>query len=263
MDPRHNQLLAALPDDEWLRWLPLLEPVSLRYGQVLFESGDTPSSVMFPTTAVVSLSYMTRDGGSAEFAVVGNEGLVGISLFLGGNATPSRALVQSAGMGYRLAASAFKALVERGGTALQLLLRYTQSLIVQTAQTAACNRHHSIDQQFCRRLLMGLDRAQSDELAMTHEAIANLLGVRREGVTAAAKKLQLAGVIRYHRGHIEVLDRPRLELQACECYAVGQREHQRLLPTQPRALGPLSLQQALRRAVPARAATGRPMAMAA
>lgn len=263
MEPRHNQLLAALPDDEWARWLPLLEPVTLRYGQVLFESGDTPTSVLFPNTAVASLSYMTRDGGSAEFAVVGNEGLVGISLFLGGNATPSRALVQSAGLGCRLGASAFKAMVECGGTALQLLLRYTQSLIVQTAQTAACNRHHSIDQQFCRRLLMGLDRAQSDELAMTHEAIANLLGVRREGVTAAAQKLQLAGVIRYHRGHIEVLDRSRLEQQACECYAVGRREHQRLLPTPHRALGPLSLQQALHMAVPRSASVHRPMAMAA
>lgn len=263
MDPRHNQLLAALPDDEWARWLPLLEPATLRYGQVLFESGDTPSSVLFPTTAVISLSYMTRDGASAEFAVVGNEGLVGISLFMGGNTMPSRALVQSAGQGWRLGASAVKAAVERGGSALHLVLRYTQSLIVQTAQTAACNRHHSIDQQFSRRLLMGLDRAQGDELAMTHEAVANLLGVRREGVTAAAQKLQQAGVIRYHRGHIEVLDRPRLEQRACECYAVAKREHQRLLPRPLRALPSLSLAQALRMGVPNQAPPRRSIALAA
>jgi CRP-like cAMP-binding protein len=230
MDPRYNQLLAALPDADWARWQPHLEPVCLAYGQVLFESGSTPASVVFPTTAVVSLTYMTHDGASAEFAVVGNEGVVGISLFMGGGAMPSRALVQCAGQGWRLNAALVKAAVERGGAVLNLLLRYTQSLIEQTTQTAACNRHHSIAQQVSRRLLMGLDRAQSDALAMTQEAVANLLGVRREGVTAAAQKLQQAGMIRYRRGHIEVLDRRGLERHACECYAVAKREYQRLMP---------------------------------
>lgn len=230
MDARNNQLLAALPEAEWARWQPHLEPVSLAYGQVLFESGATPASVVFPTTAVISLSTMTRDGASAEFAVVGNEGVVGISLFMGGNAMTGRALVQSAGQGWRLSAPLVHAAVERGGAVLNLLLRYTQSLIVQTAQTAACNRHHSIAQQVSRRLLMGLDRAQSVDLAMTQEAVANLLGVRREGVTAAAQKLQENGVIRYRRGHIEVLDRQRLEQHTCECYAVAKKEYRRLLP---------------------------------
>ena len=232
MDPRYNQLLAALPDNDWARWQPHFEPVKLAYGQVLFESGATLASVVFPATAVISLSHVTRDGASAEFAVVGNEGVVGISLFMGGNAMTGRALVQSAGLGWRLAAPLVHAAVARGGAALNLLLRYTQSLIVQTAQTAACNRHHSIAQQVSRRLLMGLDRSHSDELAMTHEAVANLLGVRREGVTAAAQKLRENGVIRYRRGHIEVLDRQRLEQHACECYAVAKKEHRRLLPMQ-------------------------------
>jgi CRP-like cAMP-binding protein len=230
MDPRHNQLLAALPDFDWALWKPLLEPITLAYGQVLFESGSAPTAAVFPTTAVVSLSSMTRDGASAEFAVVGNEGVVGISLFMGGDTMPHRALVQSAGQGWRLSASQVRAVTERGGAALNLLLRYTQSLIVQTTQTAACNRHHSIAQQLSRRLLMGLDRAQSDELAMTQEAAANLLGVRREGVTAAALKLQRSGTIRYHRGRIEILDRRSLEDHACECYAVAKREYQRLQP---------------------------------
>ena len=230
MDPRYNQLLAALPAADWVRWQPHLEPVTLAYGQVLFESGATPASVVFPTTAVVSLSTMTRDGASAEFAVIGNEGVVGISLFMGGNAMTGRALVQGAGQAWRLGAPLVLAAVERGGAVLNLLLRYTQSLIVQTAQTAACNRHHSIAQQVSRRLLMGLDRAQSDELAMTQEAVANLLGVRREGVTAAAQKLQENGVIRYRRGHIEVLDRQRLEQHTCECYAVAKKEYRRLMP---------------------------------
>ncbi len=230
MDPRYNQLLAALPDNDWAHWQPHIEPVKLAYGQVLFESGATPASVVFPATAVISLSTMTRDGASGEFAVVGNEGVVGISLFMGGNAMTGRALVQSAGLGWRLAAPLVHAAVARGGAALNLLLRYTQSLIVQTAQTAACNRHHSIAQQVSRRLLMGLDRSQSDELAMTQEAVANLLGVRREGVTAAAQKLQQNGVIRYRRGHIEVLDRQRLEQHTCECYAVAKKEYRRLLP---------------------------------
>lgn len=230
MDPRHNQLLAALPDSDWACWLPHLEPVTLSYGQVLFESGGTPTSVVFPTTAVVSLSSMTRDGASTEFAVVGNEGVVGVSLFMGGDAMPHRALVQSAGQGWRLPAPVVRAAVARGGAVLALLLRYTQSLIVQTTQTAACNRHHSIEQQLSRRLLMGLDRAHSDELSMTQEAAANLLGVRREGVTAAALSLQRRGMIRYHRGHIEILDRRALEQHTCECYAVVKREYQRLVP---------------------------------
>ena len=229
-DPRRNQLLATLPDADWGRWQPYLEPVELAYGQVLGESGMAPRWVVFPTTAVVSLAYVTQDGESAEFAVVGNDGVVGISLFMGGDAMPSRAVVQSAGQGWRLSAAMLKETVERGGAALGLLLRYAQALIVQTAQTAACNRHHSIAQQVSRRLLMGLDRSQSDELAMTQEAVANLLGVRREGVTAAAQKLQQAGMIRYRRGHIAVLDRQRLEKHTCECYAVAKKEYQRLLP---------------------------------
>lgn len=230
MNPRHNQLLGALPAVEWARWEPGLERVGLAHGQVLFESGVMPASVLFPTTAVISLSTLTRDGESAEFAVVGNEGVVGISLFMGGNAMTGRAVVQSAGQGWRLAAPLIHATVARGGVALNLLLRYTQSLIVQTAQTATCNRHHTIAQQLSRRLLMGLDRAQSDGLAMTQEAMANLLGVRREGITAAAQKLQETGVIRYRRGHIQVLDRPRLEEGTCECYAVAQKEYRRLIP---------------------------------
>ncbi len=230
MESRRNHLLAALSDAEWAHWKPHLEPVELAYGQVLFESGSAPASVVFPTTAIVSLSYMTREGASAEFAVVGNDGVVGISLFMGGDAMPSRAVVQSAGRGWRLSAHVIRASVERGGPVLNLLLRYTQSLIVQTAQTAACNRHHSIAQQVSRRLLMGLDRSHSDELSMTQEAVANLLGVRREGVTAAAQKLQRAGVIRYRRGHIAVLDRHQLEQHTCECYAVAKKEYARLLP---------------------------------
>lgn len=230
MDPRHNQLLAALPDPEWARWQPHLEPVSLGYGQVLFESGSTPTAVVFPTSAVVSLSSMTRDGASAEFAVVGNEGVVGISLFMGGDAMAHRALVQSAGQAWRLPAALVRTAAAQGGAMFRLVLRYTQSLIVQTTQTAACNRHHSIGQQLSRRILMGLDRAQSAELAMTQEAVANLLGVRREGITAAALKLQRSGSIRYRRGRIEILDRQALEAQACECYAVAKREYRRLGP---------------------------------
>ncbi len=228
MDPRHNQLLAALPDLDWALWQPQLEPMPLHYGQVLFESGSAPVGVVFPTTAVVSLSSMTRDGASAEFALVGNEGVVGISLFMGGGTMPHRALVQSAGQAWHLPAPRVSAAVAHGGAMLNLLLRYTQSLIVMTTQTAACNRHHSIAQRLSRRLLMGLDRAQSTELAMTHEAAAHLLGVRREGVTAAALKLQRSGTIRYHRGCIEILDRQALEHHACECYAVAKREYQRL-----------------------------------
>jgi CRP-like cAMP-binding protein len=228
-DARQNLLLAALPAADWQRLQPLLEPVALRAGQVLCESGSTPTCVVFPTTAVVSLLYLTQDGASAEVAVVGNDGVVGIALFMGGNATPSRAVVQSAGQGFRLHAPALKFEVERGGVVLHTLLRYTQALIAQVTQTAACNRHHSIDQQLCRRLLLGLDRSPTDQLRMTHEGASSLLGVRREGVTAAALKLRRAGVIGYRRGCITVLDRQRLERRTCECYAVAKIETQRLL----------------------------------
>ena len=240
-DPKGNLLLAALPPLEWARWQANLELVELRSGQVLCESGAVPAYVYFPTTAIVSLMYMTREGASAEIAVVGKEGMVGVALVMGGNATPSQSVVHSAGQAYRLLAQAVKMEVERGGPVLQMLLRYTQSLIAQVAQTAACNRHHSIDQQFSRRLLLGLDRAPSDELVMTQELLASLLGVRREGVTAAALKLQSAGVIRYRRGHIAVLDRRRLEQHTCECYAVAKNEYDRLLPTPSRMAAVLPL----------------------
>jgi CRP-like cAMP-binding protein len=229
-DPRQNQLLAALTEAERDRWEPHLESVDLVVGQVLCAAGCTPAHVIFPTTAVVSLLYMTQDGGSVEFAVVGNDGVVGISLFMGGDATSSHAVVQSAGQAYRLRARALLSEVGRGGPVLRMLLRYTQAMIAQVAQTALCNRYHTIDQQLCRRLLLSLDRAPSDDLAMTQELAARLLGVRREGVTAAALKLQQAGVIRYRRGRIAVLDRRRLEQRTCECYAVAKREYERLLP---------------------------------
>jgi CRP-like cAMP-binding protein len=229
-DPRRNHLLFALPDTDWARWLPQLELVELTAGRVLCESGDTPQFVHFPITSVISLLYMTREGGSAEIAVVGNDGVVGISLFMGGHATPSRSVVQSAGWAYRMRSANAMSEINRGGAALSVLLRYTQALIAQVAQTAVCNRYHSIDQQLARRLLLGLDRAASTELVMTQELAANLLGVRREGVTAAAHKLQQAGVIRYSRGHIAVLDRPQLERRTCECYAASKREYHRLLP---------------------------------
>lgn len=229
-DPRRNHLLAALPAAEWSRWQPLLEPVALARDDVLVEPGALVTHVVFPTTAIVSLTYTTADGASAEYAVVGNDGLVGLALFLGGSVTPSRAVVQSAGEGFRLPARAVRDEVGRAGPVLQMALRYAQAVIAQVAQTAACNRYHSIEQQLCRRLLLALDRSSSDELAMTQEAVAQLLGVRREGVTAAALRLQRAGVIRYRRGRIAVLDRPRLEQGSCECYAVTKKEHDRLLP---------------------------------
>ena len=210
-DPRQNQLLAGLPEPEWRAWLPLLEPVQLTQGQVLCESGSTPAHVVFPTTAIVSLLYMTQEGSSAEIAVVGNDGVVGVSLFMGGNATPNRAVVQQPGEAFRLRAQVVKSEITRSGAVRYMLLRYTQALIEQVCETAACNRYHTIDQLMCRRLLMGLDRLASDELMMTQELLASLLGVRREGVTAAAVKLQQAGVIRYSRGHIAVLDRRQLE----------------------------------------------------
>ena len=229
-DPRMNQLLAALPAPEWARWQPLLELVDMPLGKVLYESGATLSHVYFPINSIVSLLYVMENGASAEIAIVGNEGLVGISLFMGGESTPSRALVQSAGQGYRLKARAMKNEFNRAGPVLHLLLRYTQALITQMTQTAVCNRHHSLDQQLCRWLLLSLDRLDGADLVMTQELIANMLGVRREGVTEGALKLQEAGLIRYHRGHITVLDRPRLEQRTCECYAVVKREYDRLLP---------------------------------
>ena len=229
-EPRNNQLLAALPAAEWQRWLPQLEWVEMPLGQVLYESGTTLSHVYFPLTAIVSLLYVMENGASAEIAVVGNEGIVGISLFMGGESTPSRAVVQSAGHGFRLNAQTMKDEFNRAGPVLHLLLRYTQALITQMAQTAVCNRHHSLDQQLCRWLLLSLDRLQGNDLVMTQELIANMLGVRREGVTEAALKLQNVGLISYARGHISVLDRAGLEQRTCECYAVVKKEYDRLLP---------------------------------
>jgi CRP-like cAMP-binding protein len=235
----HNQLLAAMPGADRPRWQPQLERVSLSAGQVLHEPGSTPAFVYFPSTAVISLMTMTRDGASAELAVVGHEGMVGVAVLMGGSAMFSQAVVQAAGQAYRLSALTLKAELQRPGPGLNTLLRYTQALMAHVAQTALCNRYHSIDQQLCRRLLLGLDRSQTDELAMTQEGVANLLGVRREGVTAAALKLQQAGVIRYRRGQICVLDRARLEQRACECYASAKKEHERLLPRLPLPMLPV------------------------
>jgi CRP-like cAMP-binding protein len=229
-DPRGNRLLAALPQAVLNRWLPYLELVDMPLGRVLHESGIRLSHVYFPTTSIVSLLYVMEDGASAEIAVVGSEGIVGISLFMGGQTTPSRALVQSAGQGFRLKADLMLQEFNRGGPALHLLLRYTQALITQMSQTAVCNRHHTLDQQLCRWLLLSLDRLDSEELVMTQELIANMLGVRREGVTEAAGNLQQAGLIRYQRGHITVIDRAGLEQRTCECYAVVKKEYDRLLP---------------------------------
>ena len=230
LDPKANQLLAALPSGEWQRWLPQLEAVEMPLGQVLYESGSTLSHVYFPTTAIVSLLYVMENGASAEIAVVGNEGIVGISLFMGGESTPSRAVVQSAGQRLSAEGAGDQGGVQPRRPVLHLLLRYTQALITQMAQTAVCNRHHSLDQQLCRWLLLSLDRLQGNELVMTQELIANMLGVRREGVTEGALKLQKAGLIRYARGHITVLDRAGLEQRTCECYAVVKKEYDRLLP---------------------------------
>jgi CRP-like cAMP-binding protein len=229
-EPRTNDLLAALPAAQFERWLPQLEPVTLKLGQVLYESGRRMSHVYFPTSAIVSLLYVLEDGASAEIAVVGHEGVVGISLFMGGESTTSRAVVQSAGQGFRLRGQAVKDEFERAGPVMHLMLRYTQALITQMAQTAVCNRHHALDKQLCRWLLLSLDRLTGNELVMTQELIANMLGVRREGVTEAALKLQAAGLISYARGHITVLDRPALEERTCECYAVVKHEYDRLLP---------------------------------
>ncbi|GAB2923652.1 Crp/Fnr family transcriptional regulator [Paraburkholderia jirisanensis] len=231
VDPaRKNHLLSVLQEAEWARVSPHLVRVDMPLGQVVYESGDRLNHVYFPVTAIVSLLYVMEDGASAEIAIVGNEGLIGIALFMGGETTPSRAIVQSAGEAYRLDARILKEEFHRAGPVQRLLLRYTQALITQMAQTAVCNRHHSIDQQLCRWLLLSIDRLPSNELKMTQELIANMLGVRRSGVTEAALKLQDAGLIRYSHGHIEVLDRPGLEVRVCECYSVVRREFERLLP---------------------------------
>ena len=229
-EPRSNLLLAALPEAEWLRWQPLLEHVHMPLGQVLCEPRVTLTHVYFPTSSIVSLLYVMENGDSAEIAVVGCEGLVGVSLFMGGESTSSRAVVQSAGHGFRLKAQLMKDEFKRTGPALHLLLRYTQALITQMTQTAACNRHHSLDQQLCRWLLLSLDRLRANELVMTQELIANMLGVRRESVTEAAFKLQQAGLISYARGHISVLDRSGIEKRTCACYMVVKSEYERLLP---------------------------------
>ena len=229
-DPRQNHLLAALPTDEYARLFPHLELATLPLGDSVCEPGIPMRHVYFPTTAIVSLLYVMEDGASAEIAVVGNEGIVGVSLFMGGETTTSRAVVQSAGHAYRLKAQLLKDAFFLAGPMQRLLLRYTQALLTQMAQTAVCNRHHSVDQQLCRWLLLSLDRLPSNKLTMTQELIANMLGVRREGVTEAAGKLQHAGLIHYSRGHITVLDRPGLEARVCECYQVVKREFDRLLP---------------------------------
>jgi CRP-like cAMP-binding protein len=228
--PKQNHLLAALPAAEYVRLRSDLELIPMPLGWALYESGGQMSYMYFPTTSIVSLLYVMESGASAEIAVTGNEGLVGISLFMGGESTPSRAVVQSAGNGYRLRANALKREFALGGNLQHLALRFTQALITQMAQTAVCNRHHSVDQQLCRWLLLSLDRLPGNELRMTQELIANMLGVRREGVTEAAGKLQAAGLIHYSRGKITVLDRPKLEQRVCECYAVVKKEFDRLLP---------------------------------
>jgi CRP-like cAMP-binding protein len=228
--PELNHLLEALPAVDQERIFPHLQLIDMPLGKVLYESGDALRHVYFPINSIVSLLYVMEDGASAEISVVGNEGLVGVALFMGGETTPSRAIVQSAGNAYRLVGQRLKEEFNRHGALQILLLRYTQALLTQMAQTAVCNRHHSVDQQLCRWLLLSLDRLDADQLTMTQELIANMLGVRREGVTEAAGKLQKLGVIRYSRGQITVLDRPRLEGLCCECYSVVKRETDRLLP---------------------------------
>ncbi len=228
-DPTQNFLLAGLSSAERARIYPHLQRVPMALGKVLYESGDVLRHVYFPTDSIISLLYVMADGASAEISVVGNEGLIGVALFMGGETTPSRAIVQSAGYAYRLVGQRLKEEFHRNGAMQLLLLRYTQALLTQMAQTAVCNRHHSVDQQLCRWLLLSLDRLPSNQLTMTQELIANMLGVRREGVTEAAGKLQKLGIIRYARGRITVLDRPRLEQRCCECYAVVKKETDRLL----------------------------------
>lgn len=230
-NPRQNHLLDALLATDYDRLFPNLELVKLPLGEVLYEAGQQLKYVYFPTTSIISLLYVMENGASAEIAIVGNEGILGISLFMGGETTPSRAVVQSAGVGYRLKGDLLKTEFNRAGPVQRLLLRYTQALITQMAQTAVCNRHHTVEQQLCRWLLLSLDRLQSNELTMTQELIANMLGVRREGVTEAAGKLQAKGLIHYSRGHITVIDRPGVEKRSCECYEVVRAEFQRLLPS--------------------------------
>ena len=228
--PSQNKLLAALPPDIYKRLQPNLELVPLKLGASVYEAGGRQAYVYFPVNAIVSLLYVMKDGSSAEIAVVGNEGLVGIALFMGGETTPSRAVVQSAGHAYRLSSKLLKQEFEHGGSLQHLLLRYTQALLTQMAQTAVCNRHHSIEQQLCRWLLLSADRLPTNVLTMTQELIANMLGVRREGVTEAAGKLQATGLIHYSRGRITIIDRQKLEKRVCECYAVVKKEFDRLLP---------------------------------
>ena len=237
LSPLQNHLLAALPADVRHRLFAYLEPAPLPLGKVLYESGDSMRHVYFPTDSIISLLYVMENGSSGEISVVGNEGLVGIALFMGGESTLSRAVVQSAGYAYRLPGQRLKDEFNRHGDLLVLMLRYTQALITQMAQTAVCNRHHSVDQQLCRWLLLSLDRLSGDHLVMTQELIANMLGVRREGVTEAAGKLQKLGVIEYRRGKIQVLDRAKLERLSCECYAVVKKETDRLLPYIPPKVG--------------------------
>jgi CRP-like cAMP-binding protein len=227
--PLNNHILNALPEDERDRLFPHLSFVSMPLGMVLYESGEVLRHIYFPTDSIVSLLYVMKDGASAEIAVVGNEGAIGVALFMGGETTPSRAIVQSAGSAYRLDGKRLKIEFNRHGQMLHVLLRYTQALITQMAQTAVCNRHHSVNQQLCRWLLLSMDRLPSNNLRMTQELIANMLGVRREGVTAAAGELQRTGVIRYSRGKITVLDRVKLEKLSCECYSVVKKEADRLL----------------------------------
>ena len=225
-----NHLFSSIPAIEWARLLPHIEETDLPLGKVLYEPNFKMSHVYFPSTAIVSLLYELEDGSSAEIAIVGNEGIVGIAIFMGGESTSSRAVVQSAGGGYRIKSSIFLEEFNRAGPVMHLLLRYTQALITQMTQTAVCNRHHTLDQQFCRWLLLSLDRLPSNELVMTQELISNMLGVRREGVTEAALKVQKAGLIKYARGHISILDREGLEKRTCECYQVVKLEYDRLLP---------------------------------
>lgn len=229
-DPRQNRLLARLPDAEWQRWAPQLELVDLPLGMALYESGALPAHVYFPTTAVVSLRHVLDGGDLAEIAVVGFEGMVGISIMLGGGSAPSQAVVQSAGQGYRLQADAFQAEFERSSPVMHLMLRYSQALITQMSQTALCHRHHSLEKQFVRWLLLCLDRLHGSDVVMTQELDSNLPGVRRAGFTEAALHLQAAGIVRCALGHVRVLDRPGLEARCCECYRVIRQEYDRLLP---------------------------------
>jgi len=229
LDARRNLLLAAFPAADWARWEPHLELVEMPLGMVLCESGDAASHVFFPTTAIVSLLNVLKNGASAEIAIVGNEGVVGVSLFLGGESTSSRSVVQSGGEGFRMKSQTIKEELIRAAPIRHLLLRYIRALIAQIGQTAVCNRHHSLDQQLCRWLLLSLDRLETNEILMTQELIANMLGVRREGVTEGAIRLQQAGVINYARGRITVLDRKRLARRSCECYALIKTEYERLL----------------------------------